>query len=297
MPSRSSAFRERVRAVGAWLRRHWLALAAVAAAVLLLAAGGFAWYFSDPLHAREGAVESVRADEDVSLSKANGTYVLEPADGGNADGERVEDGDDDERVGLVFYPGGRVHPDAYLAALAPLAADANVTVFVPQPTLNLAVLDRGMAGGVMARHPEIDRWYVGGHSLGGAMACRYANANPERVAGLVLFASYCDRDVSDSGLRVLSVTGSADAVLDRQRYENTLSNLPADATVVELDGVNHSQFGAYVGQRGGQPSPITFATAHDRLASVVVPWFQRAEPVGGRPAGNASDPNRVPQGF
>jgi hypothetical protein len=288
MPSPLAGLSERVRAVGAWLRRHWRALAVIAAAVLVLAAGGFAWYFSTPLHAREGAVESVRVDDDVSLSKANGTYVLEPADGAEAEGERV---------GLVFYPGGRVHPDAYLSALAPLAAEANVTVFVPQPTLNLAVLDRGMAGGVMTRHPEIDHWYVGGHSLGGAMACRYANANPDRVEGLVLFASYCDRNVSDSGLRVLSVTGRADAVLNRKRYENTLSDLPADATVVELDGVNHSQFGAYVGQRGGQASPLTFATAHDRLAAVVVPWFQRAEPAGARPAENPSDPNRVPQGF
>ncbi len=32
----------------------------------------------------------------------------------------------------------------------------------------------------------IDRWWVGGHSLGGAMAMRYALANPERTRGLLM---------------------------------------------------------------------------------------------------------------
>lgn len=32
----------------------------------------------------------------------------------------------------------------------------------------------------------LDRWWVGGHSLGGAMAMRYALANPERTNGLLM---------------------------------------------------------------------------------------------------------------
>jgi hypothetical protein len=263
--SRLGWVRERLAWVGGLLRRRWTLLAGAVLALLLVAAGGFVWYFSTPLHAQDDQFAAAQGRDDVEIIRAHGGYVIEPT---NAS--------DDTRVGLVFYPGGRVHPDAYVPSLARVAAEAEVTVFVPKMRLNLAVLSRHRAAGVMDAHPEIDRWYVGGHSLGGAMACRYANAATDRVEGVVLFAAYCDRDVSETDLRVLSVTGEADAVLDRDRYESTRENLPPDATVVSLSGVNHSQFGAYTGQRGGRPSGTAFDEAHRRLAAVVVPWFGNA---------------------
>jgi pimeloyl-ACP methyl ester carboxylesterase len=56
---------------------------------------------------------------------------------------------------------------------------------------NLAVLDENAADGVAADYPEIDRWYIGGHSLGGAMAARYAAARTwgeNELEGLVAAA-------------------------------------------------------------------------------------------------------------
>ncbi|WP_255198536.1 alpha/beta hydrolase [Halorarius litoreus] len=247
----------------AWWGRNWRRLGVIGLVVLVVAAAGVGWYVATPFRATPGSLDAVRANDAVTVSQASGTYVLSPTAPATS------------RVGLVFYPGGNVHPDAYLPSLAPLAADANVTVFVPSVRLTLAVFDQNAATPVIESHPDIDRWYVGGHSLGGAMACRYAAANADRVEGLVLFAAYCDRNLADSDLRVLSVTGSADTVLNRERYRESRANLPADATVVELDGVNHTQFGAYTGQRGDEPSGTSYATAHDRLAGTVVPWFQR----------------------
>ena len=84
-----------------------------------------------------------------------------------------------------------------------------------------------------------EQWFVGGHSLGGAMACRYASSQPEQVNGLVLFAAYCEADATPED-PTLSVTGSADTVLDRETYHDRRSNLPANATVVEIEGMNHS---------------------------------------------------------
>lgn len=238
----------------------------VAAGVVVLAVALV--YFGTPLRGTEAGIAAVEADPDVTVTTDGETYVLEPA-GGNA------------TAGLVFYPGGRVHPDAYLASLAPLAADANVTVVVPKMPLNLAVLDGDAAARYVTRtdsaaDAEVDTWYVGGHSLGGVMACRYARANPDRVDGVVLFASYCDRDISETGLAALSVTGSADAVLNREAYRGALGNLPADATVRTLP-LNHSQFGGYRGQPGDEPSGRSYAVAHRRLAEVAVPWL-RARP-------------------
>ena len=229
----------------------WLVAALVVVLAVALA------LFGTPLHGTADSVAAVEANPDVSVTVESGTYVLEPADG-------------EASAGLVFYPGGRVHPDAYLASLAPLAAQADVRVVVPRMPLSLAVFDQGAADRYVSGE---FRWYVGGHSLGGVMACRYARANPDRVAGVVLFASYCDRDISGTGLAALSVAGSADTVLDRDAYRTNLANLPADATVRTLP-LNHTQFGSYRGQAGDEPSDLPYAAAHGRLAEVVVPWIQ-----------------------
>jgi dienelactone hydrolase len=227
-------------------------------ALLLIVATGFTLYFGTSLHGREPSVRAGQSNDAVTVSHSNGVYVIEPADG-------------TATAGFVFYPGGRVHPDAYLSSLAPFAARADVVVFIPKMPLNLAVFDPDAAGSVIARHPDINQWFVGGHSLGGAMACRYASTHPE-LAGLVLFAAYCNREVS--GMAVLSVTGGADVVLSRESYRRNRENLPASATLTVIPGMNHSEFGSYTGQRGGQPARIGYEVAHDRLASVVVPWFE-----------------------
>ncbi|WP_328764202.1 alpha/beta fold hydrolase [Haloarcula salinisoli] len=228
-------------------------------AVGVLTAGAGVLYFGTPHHASDASVASVEADPNVTVTEQGGTYTLEPSGR-------------ESTVGLVFYPGARVHPDAYVASLAPLASEANVTVVVPKLRLNLAVLEQGAASGYVTGS-RVENWYVGGHSLGGAMACRYAAQNPEAVEGVVLYASYCDRDISETGLAALSVTGSADTVLDSDSYEENRENLPADTTVRTLP-LNHTQFGSYRGQRGDEPSNLSYATAHDRLANVTVAWVR-----------------------
>ncbi len=251
--------------------------------LVVAAAVGVGWA-ATPYHDARGSVAGVEATEGVTVERTDaGGYVLRPTA-------------TDTDTGLVFYPGARVHPDAYVGSLAPLASEAGVTVVVPKLPLNLAVVDYGLAStGVrphaaeraMAARDGVEEWYVGGHSLGGAMACRYA-AGSEDVSGLVLYGSYCDVDVSDrADLAVLSVAGADDGVLNRAAYEDSLANLPGSARVAVVPGVNHTQFGTYVGQDA--PSGTTFETAHERLNGVAVPWFQNQTSTvrlaRGRPAG------------
>ncbi len=230
-------------------------------------------FLGTPYEPPQESIEAVEADGDVTLSAYNGGYMLEPTAVGEAD--RTD--------GLVFYPGARVEPSAYVESLAPLAREGNLTVIVPKMPMNLAVADYGLARTGLRSdaatraiddHESIEHWYVGGHSMGGAMACRYARTNAESVDGLLLYASYCDQDISDSDLAVLSVAGEADTVLTWETYEANLDNLPADATVETLPGVNHTQFGSYRFQRGDDPSGTSYAEAHQRLNEVVLDWFE-----------------------
>lgn len=239
----------------------WLGVGLIVVAALAVG------YFGTSYHGTTESIAAVEDDQRVTVERTDSGYVLQPAD-------------TEPEAGVIFYPGGRVHPDAYVGSLAALAREANVTVVIPEMPLNLAVVDYGLAANGLGSHaadsaiadqPAVDDWYVGGHSLGGAMACRYAATNAE-IEGILLYASYCDVDIADRDLAVLSVTGSADGVLDRTAYERNRGNLPPSARFAELSGVNHTQFGLYTGHDA--PSGTSYETAHSRLNRVVVPWLQ-----------------------
>jgi hypothetical protein len=246
---------------------------AVLALVLLAAVGLFIYFGALAHHAPADVRQSVLADPTVTVERAYGGYVVSTADS--------------DPVGVVFYPGARVEPDAYLPTAARIATRADVTVVVPEMRLNLAVLSQGRAADVVAGEPGIERWVVGGHSLGGAMACRYAGATDRPVEGLLLVGAYCDRPVR--GMPALSVVGTRDAVLNRERFAATRSNLPESRAIVRIEGMNHSQAGWYGGQRGDRPSRITTPEAHRRLAATVAAWLCRSLdhcPDGAVPAGS-----------
>lgn len=236
-------------------------LAAWALGLLLVGTAILVGFAGTPYTAPEESVERVSAIPGVSVTTTEGGYAITPTDS-SAD------------TGFVFYPGARVDPNAYVPVLAPVVAETGVAVFVPRPRLNLAVFEPGMADSIASDHPEIDRWYVGGHSLGGAMACRYADANPDAVAGLVLFGSYCDRSIADTELAVLSIGGTRDTVLGTDEEALRPENLPDSAEVHRIEGLNHTQFGSYVGQPGDSPAEISRARAHDRLQSLLVEFFE-----------------------
>ena len=221
-------------------------------------------YGGTPQRADRDRLQAVHDDPDVVVEERRGGFVLRDSGGHPGDGTRV---------GLVFYPGGRVEPEAYLWALAPLVERTDVRVFVPRMPLSLAVTDPGRADGFIGSEPIVHTWYVGGHSLGGAMACRYAANNPETVAGVVLFASYCPDDVSETDLSVLAVWGSRDGVLSTERVENP-TWAPSDARFVELDGVNHAQFGAYGDQPGDRPATVPDRAARRRYTTVLSEWVE-----------------------
>ncbi len=242
----------------------WLVVLAVVVVVLVVV------FLGTPFEGPDEGIERIEADEAVTLSETSDGYVLSPADG-------------DPAAGLVFYSGARVSPSAYVESLAPVAGEANVAVFVPRQSLTLAVVDYGIARtglrsdpatAVMDRYPEVENWYVGGHSLGGAMACRYANIESDSVDGLILYGSYCDRDISERDLSVLSVAGADDTVLNWEAYERGLDRLPPGSTVVTVSDFNHTQFGSYSGQRGDTPTGTSYESAHSRLNEITVSWFQ-----------------------
>ena len=133
-----------------FFRRVFLCLLAVLLAVCI----AFGVYVSDYYHADPAAEDALVSDDVVSVTEQNGNWVFAP---------------ETPTAGLIFYPGGKVENTAYAPLLHDLAEDGILCVLVKMPC-NLAVLDRNAADSIPERFSEVTDWYIGGHSLGGAMA-------------------------------------------------------------------------------------------------------------------------------
>ncbi len=158
------------------------------------------------------------------------------------------------KTGLVFYPGGKVEYTAYEPLMKACADRGILCVLVKMP-FNLAVLDVNAADGIAEKYPEIENWYVGGHSLGGSMAATYASKNTASIDGVVLLGAYSTSDLKD--IKVLSIYGSEDGVMNRDKYQKYLDNLPNDFTEYVIGGGNHANFGMYGEQKGDGISSLT----------------------------------------
>ena len=89
------------------------------------------------------------------------------------------------------------------------------------------------------------------------MAASYVSKHTEDFEGLVLLAAYSTEDLSDSGLKVLSVYGSEDGVLNREKYEEYRDNLPEHTVEKVIEGGNHAGFGSYGEQEGDGQAKIS----------------------------------------
>ena len=224
----------------------WIVLA-----VFVLLAGSAGIYAGDYYHAEPEALALIEQGvPGVRVVQGGGRTVFMP---------------ESPKAGLIFYPGGKVEYSAYAPLMAELAKEGFLCVLLKMP-LNLAVLDMDAAHGIPAEFSEAERWFLAGRSLGGAMAASCAAKHPEEFDGLLLLAAYSTADLSESGLKVLSLYGSEDGVLNREKYEKYRGNLPADARETVIGGGCHAGFGAYGPQRGDGAPRITRAEQIARTA-------------------------------
>ena len=209
--------------------------------VLLFLTVGFGVYVGNYYHATETAEEAMMETDKIFVQENDDGMVFAP---------------DEPQAGLIFYPGGKVEHTAYAPLMRALAEQDILCVLVKMP-FRLAVFDIDAADGIQEQFPEIESWYIGGHSLGGSMATSYVSKHTEDFEGLVLLAAYSTEDLSDSGLKVLSVYGSEDGVLNREKYEEYRSNLPEDTVEYVIEGGNHAGFGSYGEQEGDGQAEIS----------------------------------------
>ena len=221
-------------------RKIFIIITSVVLAIAVIV-GASAIYLCDYYRADEEAIGAFLPQGVTGTEDSRGRIVFEP---------------EGATSGFIFYPGGKVEYTAYIPLMQACAEQGVVCVLLKMP-FNLAVLDVNAADGIQSEYPDVEKWYIGGHSLGGSMAASYLAKNAEDYEGLILLGSYSTADLSDTDLSVLSVYGSEDRVMNRDKYEKNRSNLPKDFTEIIIDGGCHAYFGMYGAQSGDGTPTIT----------------------------------------
>ena len=233
--------------------------------LLVVALGVGVFVFSRPFPAGAMAMAALQNTGNVTVTNVSDLITFMPS--GTSE------------VGLIFYPGARVDGAAYSPSLRAIA-EAGYTVFVVKFPLNFAILGVGRADGVIQSNPQITRWAIAGHSLGGAMACNYIRSS-SRVRVLVFWAAYCDRSFDLSGrnndVQVTSISGSLDGLATPEKIASTKAFAPTSARYVVIEGGNHAQFGDYGPQAGDQSATIS---PDEQTRQIVAATLKALEPLG-----------------
>jgi hypothetical protein len=238
-------------------RRVVRILAAIVAVVVLIVVG-FLVYANMVMHGERAAAIEVWTNPAISVTSTDHSIILAPT--GKASDS-----------GLVFIPGAKVDPYAYMFKLSGIVEKSGVTVVITKPTLNLAFFDQRPLSTFTSDVPAVTNWSVGGHSLGGVRACMLADS-PD-VTGLVLFGSFCANDLSASSVTVLSISGSEDGLSTPAKIADSRHLLPSDAQFTEIKGANHASFGNYGPQSGDGVATITSAQARDEITAALAGFF------------------------
>lgn len=217
----------------------WIGLGAL----IIVFLAGMGIYLSNYYHASPKVYEIMEEDfENIQ--------VLEEKN------EEISFVPENPKAGIILYPGGKVAYESYVPFLKECADQGILAVVVHMPG-NLAFFDMDAADKIREEYKDIKEWYLVGHSLGGVAAASYISDHVDDYEGIIFLASYSTEDLSQSGLKVLSIYGTEDEVLGMESYEENKSNLPEDAKELVIEGGCHCQFGDYGEQKGDGEADIS----------------------------------------
>ena len=227
--------------------------------IALAVLGLFIWSGVSTYPAKSVALSVLQSSDTVTVSQGK-NIVFTPAE--------------NTQTGLIFYPGALVEPAAYAPILHQIAREGVLVVITPMP-FNLAIFNPGAADAVINAYPQITRWFLAGHSLGGASAAIFADNNPEKISGLVFWDSYPPdfADLSDNTFPVLSIFGTTAHIPNTKDFDQKRPLLPEQAVFTPIEGANHSQFGDYGFQKGDVPAVLPMAQQHTMVAKTMLDFI------------------------
>lgn len=232
----------------------------VTLAILIVAFAGFVYYVSDYYHADSTALAAIKSTESYNVSNTSDFITFTPTEKKST-------------TGIIFYPGGKVQPEAYSVIASKLALNGYTTIIVKMP-FNLAVFDANKADAVIAQHPEINSWVIMGHSLGGVFASDYAVHHQDKISGVIYLAAYPSTNASNATFKALSIRGSLDNLTTAQDIADNKNKFPTNTTFVSIPGGNHYNNGNYGPQAGDNNSTITKEQQQNETMSYIIEFLK-----------------------
>ncbi|WP_366295942.1 alpha/beta hydrolase [Paenibacillus sp. AN1007] len=248
-------------------KNRWKKIAIWTSVVIIALVAGMSAYLASVTYSpSEQAEAAMKSDNQVVVSEVKNGYQFEPK------GQHIS------QPNVVFYPGGLVEPASY-APMARALAKHGHRVYITKMPLNLAMFGGKRADSFLAEHAG-ESFVIGGHSLGGVFASRYAAAHTDQIKGVFFLASYADDGgrLDGTNLSALQMTGSKDGVLNWESWEKAKSNLPIDTTYVSIEGGNHGQFGSYGMQKGDNEPKITEQEQLKQVVQALEEWIKSIKP-------------------
>lgn len=223
------------------------------------------YYLNTSYPAMDEALKSLENTATVTVTEEGEWYKFEPAGTSGTD-----------RIGLIFYPGGKVAPESYSPMLKQLAEQGYVCYLVKMP-FNLAVFDPNRGTKIIAENPEIKHWTIGGHSLGGAMAAQFVKKNPDAAEGIFFLAAYPVKstDLSQSAISSLSLYGEKDGLVLLEEIEKHRLLLPKNQTIQIIEGGNHGQFGWYGIQKDDKEAAVSREIQQMAVIKQLTNWLEQ----------------------
>lgn len=225
------------------------------AALIVLGAAAFLIYAQFQYEPSQVLTEQV---DMAGIQKTDGSLLFQPQ---KANGK-----------GVIFYQGAKVQEEAY-AYLAEKLSDQGFLVVIPHLPLNFGILGVNKADAAIENHPEIENWFIGGHSLGGVAAAMYAENNLDKVAGLYFLGSYPAGDFSSTELPMLSIYAEKDGLSTTGDIEKNRYLFSNESRFVEIAGGNHAQFGLYGKQKGDNEADIAPLDQQNQVAEALLAWL------------------------
>lgn len=233
----------------------------VASILLCLSCFGFGIYVSDYYESNIDVNELISKQTKVTTSYLNnGDLLFEPVDNSYRDC-------------IIFYPGGKVEYSAYGNLMLDISKK-DVTCLLMKMPFNLAIFDINKANDYDDFLNQYDNVYLAGHSLGGVSAAMCLSDNVDKFKGLVLLGAYSTKDLSDTNLKILSIYGEFDEVLNRDKYKECLLNLPINYEEHIIEGGCHAYFGNYGFQKGDGQALIDDFTQQETTSEIIVQWIK-----------------------
>ncbi len=228
--------------------------------IFAAASVSFAYYVSDYYHADSTAAAALKSTDFYNVADTGNSITFTPTQNKSS-------------KGIIFYPGGKVPPEAYSVIASKLAEKGYATVIVKMP-FNLAFFGVNSADDIIAEHHEITSWVIMGHSLGGVFASEYAVNHPDKIKGVVYLAAYPSTNASNATFKALSIRGSMDNLTTAQDISSNKNKFPAATVFITIPGGNHYNNGNYGPQEGDNNSTITREEQQNKTVGYILEFLK-----------------------